>query len=232
MLGCLDFPGLVPREGAAREGCLCASRLSLAPSPSSVSWCAADTTVYHPCGGHYLGALCHRWIAGTWCQDQHGHSKHWMLSVLSRLGPLPGTAGPSRTVLRKCIQVYTSWTGPAAAPLPTRGTDQSPGRMCLRIVSDGHSSRGEAEPCGIPGNRDSSALVLSPREGSSGLRVGSVYFWQCLGQGSLCPFKGSFAVIFFLKERRECTCSMGQEVLSSSYEVGPCLKFPGALSPL
>lgn len=197
MLGCLDFPSLVPREGAAREGCLCASRLSLAPSPSSVSWCAADTTVYHPCGGHYLGALCHRWIAGTWCQDQHGHSKHWMLSVLSRLGPLPGTAGPSRTVLRKCIQVHTSWTGPAAAPLPTRGTDQSPGRMCLRIVSDGHSSRGEAEPCGIPGNRDSSALVLSPREGSSGLRVGSVYFWQCLGQGSLCPFKGSFAVIFF-----------------------------------
>jgi hypothetical protein len=87
------------------EGCPCASRLSPAPSLSSVSWCAADPTVHHPCGGHYLGALCHGWIAGTWCQVQNGHSRHWMLPVLSRLAMLielswPGTAAPSRTVLQ------------------------------------------------------------------------------------------------------------------------------------
>lgn len=145
------MPSPVSREGTAREGCLRASRLSPPPSLSSVSWCAADTTVHHPCGGHYLGALRHRWIAGTWCQAQHRHSKHRMLSVLSRLGPgLAQQPRPDCTTA-KCIQVYTSWRGPAAAPLPTHGTDQSPGCTCLHLVSNGHSThvpRGKLNPAG------------------------------------------------------------------------------------
>lgn len=157
-------------EGTVRKGCPSVCRLSPAFSLSSVPWCVADTTVHHPSGGHYLGALGHRWIAGTRGQVQRGRIGHRMLSVLSQLGP--GLAQrPQQDCTARHIPVFTSQSGSAPAPLPTRGTGQSPGCMCLCTVSDGHSSQRKAEPCGTPGNRDGPAPVLGPREGSSGLSL-------------------------------------------------------------
>jgi hypothetical protein len=66
--------------------------------------------------------------------------------------------------------------------------------------------------------------------------VGSFSFWQCLGQWSLCPFKGSFAVIIF--KGKKGVYLFYREVLGAALvhysrcDVGLCLKFPGALSPL
>lgn len=83
--------------------------------------------------------------------------------------------------------------------------------MCPCTVSNGHSSQGMAEPCGTPGDRNDPAPVLGPKEGSSGLRMGSVYFKQCLGQWSLRPAPSGAVLLWFSGERRMCLFLQGRK---------------------
>lgn len=131
MRGCFNFLSHPVHGGTIWKDCPYVSRLSPAPSPSSVLWCVADIAVHHPSGGHYLGALGHGWTAGTWCQVQRGHGGHWVLSVLSQLGP--GQAQqPQQDCTEQHIPVYTSQTEEFQLPCPLEAPTKAQG-VCAHV---------------------------------------------------------------------------------------------------